>query len=216
MVWEEGKEVNRMSITARLVVKGFVQGVGYRAYVKQAAYRMKIKGTVKNLPDGDVEIFCYAADNEAFERFKEMLGSGVGELEEIEEHLKGTDEYGQGPEEWIGFRILRDETSDLLESLEYVILGGVQLQNQVEELNIKQDRMLEKQDRSLEKQGSMLTKQDQTLDAIKTMDEHMGEKFDWLGDRYGEFGEKMARLEEDIHEIKEAFIRLVNHVTNQT
>ena len=30
-----------------------------------------------------------------------------------------------------------------------------------------------------------------------------------------QLAEAMERLEEDIHEIKDAFIRLVNHVTNQ-
>ena len=72
------------------------------------------------------------------------------------------------------------------------------------------------------KQDSMLENQDKTQEAIQTMDDHMGEKFDWLGDRYGEFGQRMARLEEDIHEmkdaaneIKDAFVRWVNHVTGE-
>ena len=178
-----------MSVTARLVVKGFVQGVGYRAYVKQAAHRLKIKGTVKNLPDGDVEIYCHAADNETFERFKEMLGSGVGELEEIEEHLMGTAEYGQGPEEWIGFRILRDDTSDMMESLEYVILGGVQLQNQVGELNIKQDRMLEKQDK--------------TIGSIENLRGDMGQRFDILDVKYGEISRNLVSVIDKIERLLE-------------
>ena len=211
--------MNNVVVTSKLVVKGFVQGVGYRAYVKQSGFRLKIKGTVKNLPEGDVEIFCLAPDNETFDRFKKMLASGVGEVEEIEEHLLGTPEYGQGPEEWIGFRILRDDTTDIMESLEYVILGGVQLRSDVHDLGRKQDKMFEKQDQTLKAiqtmDDRMGKKQDQTLEAIQTMDDRMGTRFDWLGDRYGEFGLKMAHLEGDIHEIKNASIKLVNHVTGE-
>ena len=79
----------------------------------------------------------------------------------------------------------------------------------------KQDKMLEGQDKMLEGQDKMLEGQDQTHAAIQTMDRHLGEKFDWLGDRYGEFGMKMSRLEEDIHVIKKASVELVKHITGK-
>ena len=41
-------------------VHGRVQGVGYRIYVKEMAARMGIRGTVKNLPDGSVEVVAEA------------------------------------------------------------------------------------------------------------------------------------------------------------
>lgn len=43
---------------ARIVVSGVVQGVGYRALVKQVARQLGLKGLVKNLEDAKVEIFC--------------------------------------------------------------------------------------------------------------------------------------------------------------
>ena len=46
------------SIRLKLVVEGDIQGVGYRALVKYAAKNLKIRGFVRNLPDGAVEIFC--------------------------------------------------------------------------------------------------------------------------------------------------------------
>ncbi|MDI6639675.1 MAG: acylphosphatase, partial [Methanocellales archaeon] len=45
-------------VKARILVEGFVQGVGYRALVKNIDRKMKIKGYVKNLDDGTVEIYC--------------------------------------------------------------------------------------------------------------------------------------------------------------
>ncbi len=38
------------------IVKGRVQGVGYRFFVLETARRMKLTGFVKNLPNGDVEV----------------------------------------------------------------------------------------------------------------------------------------------------------------
>ncbi len=193
-----------MGVIARLLIKGFIQGIGYRAYVKQSAYRLKVKGAVKNMHDGSVEIYCNAPDEETYNNFKDMLKSGVGEIEEIEEYFEGSDSYGEGPGEWIGFNFVRDEYGGAEEILEYVVLGGVQLKGEVHELGNKedsmlekqdnmlekkdnmlekQDNMLEKQDNMLEKQDNMLEKQDQTLTAIKDMDQHMNDKFDWLADR---------------------------------
>ena len=46
--------------TIRLTIKGKVQGVFYRATVKDFADELGIKGWVKNLPDKNVEITATA------------------------------------------------------------------------------------------------------------------------------------------------------------
>lgn len=40
----------------RAIVKGRVQGVGFRAVTKRLADQKGLQGTVRNLPDGNVEI----------------------------------------------------------------------------------------------------------------------------------------------------------------
>jgi acylphosphatase len=42
-------------VRAHIVVKGIVQGVGYRYFVMKLAHRMALTGWVKNLPSGEVE-----------------------------------------------------------------------------------------------------------------------------------------------------------------
>lgn len=49
--------------TIRLIVKGKVQGVFYRAHTKEVADLLGIKGWVRNLPDNNVEITATAAED---------------------------------------------------------------------------------------------------------------------------------------------------------
>ena len=42
--------------TARYIVSGQVQGVGFRWFVLREAARLDLAGTVRNLPDGTVEV----------------------------------------------------------------------------------------------------------------------------------------------------------------
>ena len=41
-----------------IIVEGWIQGAGYRAFVKRTAGQLGLRGLVRNLPDGRVEIFC--------------------------------------------------------------------------------------------------------------------------------------------------------------
>ena len=54
--------------TVRLIIKGKVQGVFYRATAKDVADLTGVKGWVKNLPDNNVEITATATE-ETLRRF---------------------------------------------------------------------------------------------------------------------------------------------------
>lgn len=60
---------------ARILVKGQVQGVGYRYFVMNKAIEYKINGFVTNLPDGSVEIEAEGADH-AMETFIDLCAKG--------------------------------------------------------------------------------------------------------------------------------------------
>ena len=45
-----------MEVCAKMIVKGRVQGVGFRWFVQQKAKKFGVSGYVKNLDNGDVEI----------------------------------------------------------------------------------------------------------------------------------------------------------------
>lgn len=56
-------------------VQGLVQGVGFRAFVKQQAIREQLQGHAINLPGGAVEVLLYG-EREAVERVQQAVSQG--------------------------------------------------------------------------------------------------------------------------------------------
>ncbi len=50
------ESVEQTPVRAKMVVKGLVQGVGYRAFAARVASTMNLQGGVRNLDDGRVEL----------------------------------------------------------------------------------------------------------------------------------------------------------------
>ncbi len=59
----------------RIVVRGIVQGVGFRAYILNVARALKLNGYVKNLPDGSVLIVAEGS-SEGIEKLIEAASRG--------------------------------------------------------------------------------------------------------------------------------------------
>jgi acylphosphatase len=59
----------------RYIVRGRVQGVGYRYFAQGAADRLGVNGFVRNLPNGDVEIQA-EADSRTLATFRQELEDG--------------------------------------------------------------------------------------------------------------------------------------------
>ena len=76
--------------TKRYLVSGRVQGVGFRNYTQKKARQVGINGTVRNLPDGRVEVIAQAegAKLEQFEIYvrRGPMSSQVSGVEVIEEN----------------------------------------------------------------------------------------------------------------------------------
>jgi acylphosphatase len=64
-----------MSAAIRAIVRGRVQGVGFRWFVVREARRLDVRGYARNLDDGGVEVVA-VGDAAAVERLRARLQAG--------------------------------------------------------------------------------------------------------------------------------------------
>ncbi|HYT69836.1 MAG TPA: acylphosphatase [Gemmatimonadales bacterium] len=70
---------------AGFLVRGRVQGVGFRWFVWREADRLGLRGIARNLPDGSVEVMAEGLEN-ALEEFERALNRGpaAARVEQVE------------------------------------------------------------------------------------------------------------------------------------
>jgi len=87
--------------TIRLIIKGKVQGVFFRATAKDIADELGIKGSVRNLPDRNVEITATATED-ILQKFIDWCNQGPPKARVDEVIVKEL-----STQEFNGFRIIR-------------------------------------------------------------------------------------------------------------
>jgi len=73
-----------------IVIKGRVQGVGYRWFARQAAEELGICGYVKNLANGDVEVVA-EGETAVVDKFIEYLRQGPSFAHVVDIQVKQKD-----------------------------------------------------------------------------------------------------------------------------
>jgi acylphosphatase len=75
-----------MKVARKFLIRGDVQGVGYRFFAQRAAARHQVIGYVRNCPDGTVEAVAEGAVTDV-EEFKKDLVTGPqwSRVEQVEE-----------------------------------------------------------------------------------------------------------------------------------
>ncbi len=73
-------------VQKHLKIYGRVQGVGFRYFTTKKAEETGVRGWVKNMPDGTVEVFI-SGSKQSVERMKKLLHSGP-----IAAHVTSIDE----------------------------------------------------------------------------------------------------------------------------
>ncbi len=107
----------------RLILTGNVQQIGLRETIKNRAISMKVKGSVKNLDDGTVEIYCDIPEN-ALETFKNAIKAP--NIESIEVYKEGTDGYGIPETDFSRFHVIRNE-DEIAETLSIMTMTGIKM-----------------------------------------------------------------------------------------
>ena len=71
----------------RYVVRGRVQGVGYRWFVEAEAHKLAVAGWVRNNSDGTVEVLAIGTREQlAGLKFRLQEGPRAARVDEVEEH----------------------------------------------------------------------------------------------------------------------------------
>jgi len=86
----------------RVLYSGRVQGVGFRYTVRSVASGFEVTGTVRNLPDGRVELFAEGTGDELQAFQQAVRESGMDHFIQNEDVS-----WGEAKNEFRGFEIVR-------------------------------------------------------------------------------------------------------------
>lgn len=90
-----------MKRSVRLFIKGSVQGIFFRQFIKESADKHDIKGHVRNLEDGRVEVFI--------EGDQDKVDSMISLCKQGPQHsqIRGVEEKEERFQDFKDFRIIR-------------------------------------------------------------------------------------------------------------
>ncbi|MDE1850749.1 MAG: acylphosphatase [Candidatus Micrarchaeota archaeon] len=82
---------------ARIIVKGKVQGVGFRNFVRVTAKYSNLRGLVRNLSDGSVEIFADGSE-ENIAKMVNIIKTNIGitvpaRIDNVDLYHEGSDNF---------------------------------------------------------------------------------------------------------------------------
>lgn len=184
-------EVFASMVKITIIADGWIQGVGYRAFVKRVASQLGLKGLVRNLSDGQVEVFCEGTLPRINRLLKMMsykgrrgdpLSAYVEGISVYKEGAKGYrgpwKEYGEFAVDY-GFEVQSPVDRALLEHLES---GTLYVASSRDEFGLLRDEF------------AMFRKE--TNGNFKTMEE-----------RYGSISKEMAKMRATFERLVDAYIK---------
>ena len=173
-------------LRARLVVKGYVQGVGYRNIVMRIARGMDVRGIIKNLDNGDIEIFCKCKNSKHLNEFIEKIRIKSDPKNIYSPNVKIIERY-TAPKDIDGFNPPKE--------FDFFKIDYGDIPKHDEDMLIKMDT------------GSMIMLN--TSEGVKNMHKDMVQSFSRIDKKYDSFGK-------DLKVMSDCFQQLVNHFIKQS
>lgn len=186
-----------MLAKARIVVDGVVQGVGYRALVKQVARQFGLKGLVRNFEETKVEIFC------------------EGPKEKIKQFLKNIDRKAK-PEDFLSINVT--EINCFWEGQEnyqpaWKEYKGFEIDYRVEELSLFQEATLDDheygklyfagfRDEMQGLRGEMVGFREE----LRGFREDTDNNFKEMAEKYGDISKELKEFRETVKKFLDAFL----------
>jgi acylphosphatase len=178
-----------MITRARLIVKGKVQKAGYRDMVDEVAYGHHLRGFVRNLPDGTVEIIC-EGEREDIEKFKLAIT-----IDRYLIQVTGIDIDYQAPTgEFAYFDVIHDEdpTKATAERADAAARYMREMDQHIAD-NLTQVKT-EIGEKLTQVGAEIAHSRDATVGAVVSMDNHMAGCFGGLDEKYGKFGDRLDEI----------------------
>ena len=153
-----------VSIRGTLIIKGIVQGAGYRAFVMKNAQKLGLLGFVENLADGTVKVVC--------EGEKETIGKFIRSIKKVEdkvtkvENIKSTYGEATGEFEGKGFTVKITDPN-------YELFQGYATSEKYF--------------------GLLLAKESSTLSAVENMHSDINKNFSIMAERYDLISKSLAK-----------------------
>lgn len=169
---------------ARILVEGMIQGVGYRAFVKQVARFLKLRGLVRNLEDETVEIFCEGPREKIQESLKRIHIKGEPEdfmsvdVTEIKCFWEGESGY---QEAWKTYR-------------------RFEIDYGVEEMDVFQESTLEDHE-----YGKLYFSNFRS--ELKEFRENTATSFQTMAEKYGDISDELKKFRQTIEKFFDQFLK---------
>ena len=217
----------------RIIIKGNVQGVGYRAFVRWFANDLGVTGRVKNLLDQSVEIYC-EGDVKALEDFIRAIDVKSKDMNMLKMNVKsmmiheeGTKEYlsSKAPKRSKDFKIyygsgLKKVDWEAMERDEITVLAAQDLSKSIDGLGQKVDGVGQKVDGVGENVQSMHKDMNKSFEVlgqtvgavgqdVQAMHGDMNRSFIEMDGRYHSIGENLERMNENVKGLTDAIKELV-------
>ncbi len=177
-----------MTVTrADVIIRGDVQGVGYRYFVRKVAWKNKITGYVENIEDGTVKIICEGNEND-IKNFLKLI-----HIKKPPIVVEGIDfEFSRASGEFKGFRIITGSLEE--EMIEGFSTGA----SYFEVMFDKQDSLLGVTERGFEE-----------------MRKGFGEVKEEMRKGFGDMRTGSAEVKEEIHMLRDDFRELFMHEVSE-
>ncbi len=162
-----------MTIKATIIVKGKVQGVGYRDFVDRMATELNLTGFVRNLTDRSVEIVC-EGEKEAIEKLLHLIDIKKYPIKVSQITADWSEPTGKFTE----FNIIFEDVSK--ETFERLGLGAVYLQE------IKH---------AVDSVGDKVSEVKKSVETLRT---DTNQNFDKMDTKYDKISQTMIGIAEDL------------------
>ncbi len=196
-----------MVVRAEIYISGRVQKAGYRDFIDEVAYSLRINGYVKNLEDGRVELIC-EGEKEAIEALIKSIN--IEEYPIRVEDISVT--YGTPTGEFKSFDIIREEDITLATyermdlAARYMRQMNNNLGEKIDTVGNKIDILSEKTDTGFSELGEKIdtgfSELGNKIDKVGQKVDVVGNKIDVLSEKtdkgFSELGEKIDKVAEKV------------------